>query len=54
MKPTIFAHPFSSYSQKVLVALYKNDTSFEFRMLGPDDPVASEELMTQPRAWRLR
>lgn len=34
----LFAHPFSSYCQKVLIALYENDTPFEFRMLGPEHP----------------
>lgn len=34
----LFAHPFSSYCQKVLIALYENGTAFDFRMLGPDDP----------------
>ncbi|HEY5105787.1 MAG TPA: glutathione S-transferase family protein [Caulobacteraceae bacterium] len=29
----LYAHPFSSYSQKVLIALYENDTAFEWRML---------------------
>ena len=31
----LYAHPFSSYCQKVLIALYENDTPFEFRMLAP-------------------
>ena len=34
----LFAHPFSSYSQKVLIALYENATPFAFRMLGPEHP----------------
>ena len=38
MTLALYAHPFSSYSQKVLIALYENDISFEFRMLGPDHP----------------
>ncbi|HEY8245881.1 MAG TPA: glutathione S-transferase family protein [Hyphomicrobium sp.] len=29
----LFAHPFSSYCQKVLIALYENGTPFTFRML---------------------
>ena len=29
----LFAHPFSSYCQKVLTALYENDTPFEMRLL---------------------
>jgi|SRR5690625_3184299 len=40
----LYAHPFSSYSQKVLIALYENDTPFEFRMLAPDDGKAMAEL----------
>lgn len=40
--PRLYAHPFSSYCQKVLVALYENDTPFEYRNL--EDPGASEEL----------
>jgi len=32
-RPILFAHPFSSYCQKVLVALYENDTPFELRLL---------------------
>ena len=40
----LYAHPFSSYCQKVLIALYENDTPFEFRMLAPDDAAAAREL----------
>ena len=29
----LYAHPFSSYSQKVLIALYENGTAFEYRSL---------------------
>ncbi|MBV8847974.1 MAG: glutathione S-transferase family protein [Methylobacteriaceae bacterium] len=38
MPLTLFAHPFSSYSQKVLIALYENGTSFDFRVLDPQHP----------------
>jgi glutathione S-transferase len=44
MKPTLYAHPFSSYSQKVLVALYENGIDFEYRMLGSGDGVVEQEL----------
>jgi glutathione S-transferase len=44
MRPTLYAHPFSSYCQKVLIALYENDVDFEYRMLGPEDPSAFQEL----------
>ena len=40
--PRLYAHPFSSYSQKVLVALYENGTTFEYRSL--EEPGAMEEL----------
>ena len=36
MAPILYAHPFSSYCQKVLVALYENGTPFEYRHLGED------------------
>ena len=38
----LFAHPFSSYCQKVLIALYENDVPFIFRML--EDAGVGEEL----------
>ena len=31
MTLTLYSHPFSSYCQKVLVALYENDTPFTYR-----------------------
>ncbi|MDQ3731243.1 MAG: glutathione S-transferase family protein [Pseudomonadota bacterium] len=39
----LYAHPFSSYCQKVLIALYENETPFEFRMLAPGDAEAAAE-----------
>lgn len=39
----LYAHPFSSYCQKVLIALYENKTPFEFRMLAPGDEEAAAE-----------
>ena len=39
---TLFAHPFSSYSQKVLIALWENAIPFEYRHL--EAPGAGEEL----------
>ena len=41
-RPTLLAHPFSSYCQKVLVALYENDTPFRFRLL--EDAQSMSEL----------
>jgi len=46
----LYAHPFSSYCQKVLTALYENHTPFEFRLLG-DDPQAAAE---HEALWPLR
>lgn len=43
MPLTLFAHPFSSYCQKVLIALYENGTVFTYRELGPEDPDAGAE-----------
>jgi len=43
MKPQLFAHPFSSYCQKVLVAIYENGTAFDYRMLSPDQADTVEE-----------
>ena len=42
MSLTLYAHPFSSYCQKVLVALWENDTPFAYRHL--EEPGAREEL----------
>ncbi len=42
MTLTLFAHPFSSYCQKALIALYENGTPFEYRML--DNEQANSEL----------
>jgi glutathione S-transferase len=51
MSLALYGHPFSSYTQKVLVALYENDTPFEFRCIGPDTPQHVDEWM---RRWPLR
>ncbi len=40
----LFAHPFSSYCQKVLIALYADGTPFEYRMLDQEHPENMEEL----------
>jgi glutathione S-transferase len=43
MSLKLYAHPFSSYCQKVLIALYENETPFVFRMLAPGDAQAAAE-----------
>ena len=47
----LYAHPFSSYCQKVLIALYENGTPFEWSMLAPDAAGAAEEFA---RLWPLK
>jgi glutathione S-transferase len=42
--PILYAHPFSSYCQKVLIAFYEKEASFELRLLSPDNPSAGAEL----------
>lgn len=51
MSLVLYGHPFSSYTQKVLIALYENSTPFEFRTLGPDTPQNVAEWL---RRWPLR
>lgn len=48
---TLYAHPFSSYCQKVLVALYENATPFAYRQLSPEDPEAGAEWA---RLWTMK
>lgn len=47
----LFAHPFSSYCQKVLIALYENHTPFEFRMLDQQHPANDAEWTAR---WPMR
>lgn len=48
MTPILYAHPFSSYSQKVLIALYEAGTAFDYKVLTPDQP---ENYETLKRLW---
>ncbi|EOD53518.1 glutathione S-transferase family protein [Aeromonas molluscorum] len=45
----LYAHPFSSYSQKVLIALYENATPFDYQNL--EEPAANAELAA---LWPLK
>ena len=45
MTLALYGHPFSSYTQKVLISLYENATPFEFREIGPDAPQHIQEWM---------
>ncbi len=49
MKPILYAHPFSSYCWKVLIALWENNTAFEYRRI--DDPVHGEAWA---RKWPMK
>jgi glutathione S-transferase len=44
----LFGHPFSSYTMKALIALYENETPFDFRILDPDHSENTAELI---RRW---
>ncbi|MDO8802110.1 glutathione S-transferase family protein [Phenylobacterium sp.] len=45
MSLTLYSHPFSSYCQKVLTALWENQTPFSYRHL--EEPGAGDELAAQ-------
>jgi glutathione S-transferase len=49
MTLTLYAHPFSSYCQKVLIALYENRTPFALRMLGEAEADAEHAAL-----WPLK
>ena len=48
---TLYAHPFSSYSWKALIAFYENATPFTYKIIGPDDPDAVADWS---RRWPIR
>jgi glutathione S-transferase len=48
MSAKLYGHPFSSYCQKVLIALYENAVPFELRLLAGDDGVAAEHAALWP------
>jgi glutathione S-transferase len=50
MSLVVYGHPFSSYTQKVLIALYENGTPHAFRCLGPDFAEHAAEWL---RRWPL-
>lgn len=43
MALVFYGHPFSSYTQKVLIALYENDLPFEYRELQPGNAAIDAE-----------
>ncbi|CAN5689302.1 glutathione S-transferase family protein [soil metagenome] len=50
MSLALYGHAFSSYTQKVLIALYENATPFEFRGIGQETPEHTAEWL---RRWPL-
>ena len=51
MSLVLYGHPFSSYTQKVLIALDENEINYEFRSIAPDTPQHVAEWL---RRWPLR
>jgi glutathione S-transferase len=51
MPLALYGHPFSSYTQKVLIALYENAIAHEFRSLDLETPQHAAEWL---RRWPLR
>jgi glutathione S-transferase len=48
---TLYAHPLSSYSQKVLIALYEHAVPFEWKLLSNETPENNAEFA---ELWPLR
>jgi len=48
MSLELYAHPFSSYCQKVLIPLYENDIPFELRLLEPGNAASAEHAARWP------
>ena len=51
MSLVLYGHPFSSYSQKVQIALYENALPFDFRIVSPERPDIAAEWAA---LWPLR
>ena len=50
MSLTLYFHPFSSFCQKVLIALYENGTAFDRQVIDLGDPASRAKL---ERVWPL-
>src|SRR5262245_4643072 len=48
MPMKLYSHPFSSYCQKALIALYEKALPFETRLLGQDETIAREHEALWP------
>src|SRR5687768_12403726 len=44
MSLILYGHPFSSYTQKVLIALWANETPFDYRIIDEEHPQHRDEL----------
>ena len=51
MSLEFYGHPFSSYCQKALIALYENSTPFEWRLLEPGNADITEAFAA---LWPIR
>jgi len=51
MTLTLYFHPFSSYCQKVVIALYENATPFTPKIINLGDPASAGELR---KVWPIR
>jgi glutathione S-transferase len=51
MPLTLYAHPLSSYCQKVIIALYEHDVPFELKLLSPEKPENEAEFA---KLWPLK
>jgi glutathione S-transferase len=47
MSLALYGHPFSSYTQKALIALHENGTAFEFRSIDADHPQHAREWLAR-------
>ena len=50
MSIVLYGHPFSSYTQKALIALYENGVPFEFRCIDAEHPQHVQEWL---RRWPM-
>lgn len=50
MSLQLFAHPFSSYCQKALIAFFENDIPYTLRLLSPEEPENGAEFA---KLWPL-
>ena len=50
MALALYYHPLASFCQKVLIALYENDTPFTFKEIGPDHP---DHIADWQRRWPI-